>query len=96
MPDGVFCKVGIPEGSAHSSLSGNINALVFGQKKIVGSIVGGRLFTNEMVQLAGHHKVIPEATEMPFSQVNEAFAKLVAQDLPKSDGHVCYRIVLKW
>jgi uncharacterized zinc-type alcohol dehydrogenase-like protein len=73
-PDGVLCLIGIPpEGTM---VSDAIADLVFSQKKIVGSIVGGRQYMREMLRMASLQNIRPKVTVLPFSQVNEAIKLL--------------------
>jgi uncharacterized zinc-type alcohol dehydrogenase-like protein len=81
--NGVLCIVGIPV----SSLNVPLIPLIFGQKSIAGSIVGGRKFMTEMLEFAAVHNIIPKIETMPLSQVNEAMDKVAA-------NQARYRIVL--
>jgi uncharacterized zinc-type alcohol dehydrogenase-like protein len=81
--DGIFCLLGLPV----SSLNIPLLPLVFGQKKVVGSIVGGRKFIKEMLEFSAINNIVPKIETMPLSQVNEAMAKVAA-------NQARYRIVL--
>jgi alcohol/geraniol dehydrogenase (NADP+) len=54
----------------------------------VGSIVGGRRFTSEMLEFAALHNIKPMVELLPLSKVNEAFERVLSNK-PR------YRIVLK-
>ncbi len=82
--DGVLCIVGIPPAS---DITLPLTSMVFGQKKLAGSIVGGRHFMIEMLAMAAAHNIKPLIETMPLSQVNEAMEK-VARNQAR------YRIVL--
>lgn len=55
---------------------------------IVGSIVGGRRFTAEMLDFAALHGIKPMVERMRLDQVNEAFERVLA-------NKVRYRVVLQ-
>ncbi|EFJ44164.1 hypothetical protein VOLCADRAFT_118856, partial [Volvox carteri f. nagariensis] len=63
---GTLVQVGIPGGGA--SMAVQVQDLVFGQKKIAGTIVGGRADMQEMLEFAAVHGVRPMVEEMPLSQ----------------------------
>ena len=81
--NGVLCFVGIPV----SSLNVPLIPLIFGQKSVVGSIVGGRRFMEEMLEFAAINQIKPMIEIMPLSQINEAMDKVAA-------NQARYRIVL--
>jgi uncharacterized zinc-type alcohol dehydrogenase-like protein len=81
--NGVLCFVGIPV----SSLNVPLIPLIFGQKSVVGSVVGGRRFMREMLEFAAINQIKPMVETMPLSQVNEAMDKVAA-------NKARYRIVL--
>jgi uncharacterized zinc-type alcohol dehydrogenase-like protein len=81
--NGVFCIVGLPV----STLNIPLLPLVFGQKAIVGSVVGGRRFMKEMLEFAGVNQIKPMIEIMPLSDINAAMDKVAA-------NKARYRIVL--
>lgn len=81
--NGVLCFVGIPV----PSLNVPLIPLIFGQKSVVGSIVGGRRFMQEMLEFAAVNRIKPTIETMPLSKVNEAMDKVAA-------NKARYRIVL--
>ncbi len=81
--NGVLCFLGIPV----SSLNVPLIPLIFGQKSVVGSVVGGRHFMREMLDFAAVNQIKPMIETMPLSQVNEAMDKVAA-------NKARYRIVL--
>ncbi|KXZ54224.1 hypothetical protein GPECTOR_5g316 [Gonium pectorale] len=83
--DGTLVQVGIPGG--HAQMTVPLQDLVFGQKKVAGSIVGGRADMQEMLDFAGVQGVKPMLEIMPLSQVNEAMQRV-------AEGKARYRIVL--
>ncbi len=81
--NGVLCFLGIPV----SSINIPLIPLIFGQKSVVGSVVGGRRFMQEMLDFAALNQIKPMIETMPLSQVNEAMNKVIA-------NQARYRIVL--
>jgi uncharacterized zinc-type alcohol dehydrogenase-like protein len=62
--------------------------LVFGQKRVEGSIVGGRADMQEMLEFAAAKGIKPLLEVMKLSQVNEALDRV-------SSGKARYRVVLE-
>jgi uncharacterized zinc-type alcohol dehydrogenase-like protein len=81
--NGVFCIVGLPV----STLNVPLLPLVFGQKVIAGSVVGGRRFMREMLDFAAINQIKPMIETMPLSDINAAMDKVAA-------NKARYRIVL--
>lgn len=81
--NGVFCIVGLPV----STLNIPLLPLVFGQKMIAGSVVGGRRFMQEMLEFAALNQIKPMIETMPLSDINAAMDKVAA-------NKARYRIVL--
>ena len=81
--NGILCFLGIPV----SSINVPLIPLIFGQKSVVGSVVGGRRFMQEMLDFAAINQIKPMIQTMPLSQVNEAMDLVLA-------GKARYRIVL--
>ena len=82
---GTLVQIGIPGGNP--SMGVPLHDLVFGQRSVVGSIVGGRAVMGRMLAFATAQKVVPLVEEMPLSKINEAAERLRA-------GKPKYRIVL--
>ncbi|KAF8056340.1 adhA [Scenedesmus sp. PABB004] len=85
-PDGVAVQCGIPGGGAVINL--DLQDVVFGQKALAGSIVGGRADMQEMLSLCAAKGIAPMVQVMKLSQLNEALAALKA-------GKPRYRIVME-
>ena len=81
--NGILCFLGIPA----SSINVPLIPLVFGQKSVVGSAVGGRRLMQEMLDFAAINQIKPMVQTMPISQINEAIDIVLA-------GKPRYRIVL--
>lgn len=83
--DGSLVQVGIPGGNAQITIG--LQDLVFGQKRLEGSIVGGRRDMVEMLHFSGLKGIKPMIECMPLSKVNEAMQKVL-------NNTVRYRVVL--
>jgi alcohol/geraniol dehydrogenase (NADP+) len=81
--NGVLCFLGAPV----STMNLPLIPLIFGQKSVVGSTVGGRKFMQEMLNFAAINQIKPLVETVPLSQVNEAMDKVYA-------NQARYRIVL--
>ena len=81
--NGILCFVGIPV----SSINVPLIPLIFGQKSVAGSVVGGRRFMQEMLDFAALNQIKPTLETMPLSQINEAMDRVFA-------NKARYRIVL--
>jgi alcohol/geraniol dehydrogenase (NADP+) len=81
--NGVFCLLGAPI----SMLNIPLTSILFGQKTITSSVVGGRSLMTEMLNFAALHQIKPMIETMPIFQVNEAMDKILA-------NKARYRIVL--
>lgn len=62
--------------------------LIFGQKRVTGSLNGGPVTTCAMLEFAARHKITPRVEHFPMSKVNDALAHLAA-------GKARYRVVLQ-
>jgi alcohol/geraniol dehydrogenase (NADP+) len=61
--------------------------LIFGQKRIAGSLNGGPTATALMLEFAARHNIYPQTEHFPMSKVNEAMQHL-------TEGKARYRVVL--
>jgi uncharacterized zinc-type alcohol dehydrogenase-like protein len=84
-PDGTLIQVGLPGGGA--VLDVPLTALVFGQKRVVGSIVGGRASMRDMLELAAAKGIAPAVELAPLRDVNAQMARVAA-------GQARYRVVM--
>jgi len=90
VPDGVLCYVGLAE-AGESELKVNLYKLVFGQKSLVGSIVGGSANMIEMFEIAKKFNVTSSVEIVDFNLLNETCEKLL-----KGDMNGAYRFCLAW
>ena len=56
-------------------------ALAFAQHRIVGSLIGSRRDTVDLLQLAAHHRIKPMIERFPLDSVNEAYERLRNNDI---------------
>jgi uncharacterized zinc-type alcohol dehydrogenase-like protein len=71
-PRGTLCLVGASSGT----LDVMPVALVIPQKSIVGSVIGSRAGTREMLQFAARHGITARTEVVPMAQVNGAIDKV--------------------
>jgi uncharacterized zinc-type alcohol dehydrogenase-like protein len=82
-PEGTLCLLGIGPGALEFA---NL-PLVFGQKCIAGSLIGGLQETQDMLNFCGERGITADIELLPARQINEAFERLRRND-------VKYRFVL--
>ncbi|MEW5298227.1 MAG: hypothetical protein WDW36_001374 [Sanguina aurantia] len=83
--NGTIVQIGIPTGGAMITMP--LQSIVFGQKKVAGSIVAGRADMVEMLQFAADKGIAPMIQEMPLEKANDAHEAV-------RSGTVRYRVVL--
>ena len=82
-PEKTFCMLGIsPE--PHRIDGGS---LVFGQKNLSGSLIGGIAETQEMLDYCGKHQIECDIELIPIQNINEAYERVL-------QGDVAYRFVI--
>lgn len=62
-------------------------ALIFGRKKLTGSLIGGIRETQQMLDYCAKKKVFADVEVIPASQINEAYEKTIR-------SQVKYRFVI--
>ncbi|RKZ13644.1 NAD(P)-dependent alcohol dehydrogenase [bacterium] len=75
--DGELTLVGAPE----KPLAVSSFALLFGRKRLSGSLIGGIAETQEMLDFCGEHGITSDVEVIPMQQVNEAYARLEKGDV---------------
>ena len=83
-PHGTLCFVG----ALANPIQIATGALLAGQKKITGSVIGGRRAMNDMLEFAARHNIGAKIEVLPMQEVNVALKRL-------RDNDVRYRFVLK-
>ncbi len=84
-PNGTLCFVGIPSTPATIPF----DALIFGQRKIVGSIIANRTIFKETLEFSARCKVLPKIEKFAMKDINVALEKL-------RKNAVRYRAVLEF
>ena len=75
--DGTMCVVGAVEPLNQV----NAAQLMFGRKKLAGSLIGGISQTQEMLNFCGKYKIVSEVEVFRMDQIEEAFQRLVKSDV---------------
>jgi alcohol dehydrogenase (NADP+) len=56
-------------------------ALIWGNKRVAGSAIGGIRETQEMLDFCGQHKIVSDIEVIPIQKINEAFDRTVKSDV---------------
>ena len=75
--DGELTLVGAPE----TPLPVSAFALLFGRKRLSGSLIGGIKETQEMLDFCGRHNITSDVEIIPIQQINAAYERLVRSDV---------------
>ena len=75
--DGTLVELGMPE----KPMSVPAGALIFGRRRIAGSLIGGIRETQEMLDFCAEHDVRPEIEVIAPEYINEAYERVLASDV---------------
>jgi uncharacterized zinc-type alcohol dehydrogenase-like protein len=75
--DGTLTLVGAPDKPMPVSAFG----LIFGRKRLAGSLIGGLAETQEMLDFCGTHNITSDVEIIPIQQINEAYDRLLKSDV---------------
>ncbi len=75
--DGTLCLVGAPE----HPLPVAAFSLLLPRRSFAGSAIGGIAETQEMLDFAARYRVTPEIEMIPMQKINDAFERLLKQDV---------------
>jgi uncharacterized zinc-type alcohol dehydrogenase-like protein len=75
--DGTLVELGMPE----NPMAVPAGALIFGRRRLSGSLIGGIRETQEMLDFCAEHDVTPEIEVIAASYVNEAYERMLASDV---------------
>jgi len=75
--DGTLTLVGAPDKPLPVSAFG----LLFGRKRLAGSLIGGIAETQEMLDFCGQHGITSDVEIIAIQQVNEAYERLLKSDV---------------
>jgi uncharacterized zinc-type alcohol dehydrogenase-like protein len=81
--DGTLALVGAPEAPAPVHAIG----LLFGRRRLAGSLIGGIRETQEMLDFCAEHGITCDVEVIPIQKINEAYERLLK-------GDVKYRFVI--
>jgi uncharacterized zinc-type alcohol dehydrogenase-like protein len=74
--DGTMVLVGVPEPTLLAA-----PALIFGRKRLAGSLIGGIRETQEMLDFCAEHGVASDVEVIPIQYINEAYERLLKSDV---------------
>jgi len=83
---GTMVLLGLPP-DASSATHINPSSLVFGNKRLAGSNIGGIPETQEMLDYCGKNRIVADAEVIRATQINEAYKRM-------EQGDVRYRFVI--
>lgn len=75
--DGTLTFVGAP----NEPLALDVAGLLFGRKKVAGSLIGGIRETQEMLDFCGKHNVTSDVEIIGVNQINQAYDRLLKNDV---------------
>jgi uncharacterized zinc-type alcohol dehydrogenase-like protein len=75
--DATLTQVGVPA----EPLSVQVGSLIFGRRNFSGSLIGGIKETQEMLDFCGQHNITSDIELTPIQKVNEAYERLVKNDV---------------
>ncbi|MCG5434349.1 NAD(P)-dependent alcohol dehydrogenase [Mycobacterium sp. MYCO198283] len=75
--DGTLVELGMPE----KPMTVPAGALIFGRRRLAGSLIGGIRETQEMLDFCAEHGVTPEIELVQPDYVNEAYERMIASDV---------------
>ena len=76
-PDGTVCLVGAPP----KPLAVTSFSLIFGRKRLAGSLIGGIAGTQEMLDFCGQHGITADVEIIPIQKINEAYERMLRSDV---------------
>lgn len=75
--DGVYVQLGLPE----SNLDINPFPLIMRRKSVAGSMFGGIMETQEMLDFCAEHNIVSDIEIIPIDKVNEAYKRVLKSDV---------------
>ena len=75
--DGTLALVGLPEQPPTINMFG----LITKRASIAGSMIGGMVETQQMLEYCGQHDIVSEVEVIPIQQINQAFERMLGQDV---------------
>ncbi len=74
--DGTMVLVGVPDPAPLAA-----GSLIFGRKRLAGSLIGGIRETQEMLDFCAGHGVAADVERISIQQVNEAYERVLRSDV---------------
>lgn len=59
----------------------NTVPLIMGRRRIAGSVIGGIKETQEMLDFAGRHNILPDVEMIRMDEINEAYERMIRSDV---------------
>jgi len=75
--DGTLTMVGAPETPIPLVVFG----LIFGRRRLAGSLIGGIRETQEMLDFCAEHGIVSDVEVIPIQKINDAYDRLVKSDV---------------
>jgi len=75
--DGTLVELGMPD----QPMTVPAPALIFGRRRLAGSLIGGIAETQEMLDFCAEHEVSPEIEVITPDYINEAYERMLASDV---------------
>ncbi len=75
--EGTMCIVG----AVGPNAALNTQALVFGRRKIAGSLVGGIAETQEMLEFCAKHHIVSDIELIKIQDINQAYERMIKSDV---------------
>ena len=76
--DGTLILVGAPE---HPHPAPNFGNIVFRRRCIAGSLIGGTVETQEMLDFCAEHNIVSDIEVIPMQKINEAYTRMLKSDV---------------
>ena len=76
--DGTMCLVGAPE---HPHPSPNVLGLIFGRRRLAGSLIGGLPETQEMLDFCAERGIVSDVEVIPMQRINDAYERMLRSDV---------------
>jgi len=76
-PQGTLALVGVPS----EPIPVSAFSLILGNKRLVGSMIGGIPETQEMLDYCGKHGIVSDIEIIPIQKINEAYERMLKSDV---------------
>jgi uncharacterized zinc-type alcohol dehydrogenase-like protein len=76
--DGTLCLVGVPD-RPHPAPS--VTELILHRRSLSGSLIGGILETQEMLDFCAEHRIASDIELIPIQRINEAYERMLKSDV---------------